>query len=131
MGMGQGKQPVCREEVDGPPTMIGRTATTLTMVTSAENAAQTHPKPAVEALKGAVAVLKVRKPADERAIDVRNNDREAIPARATRLLSHGVLEFLQALRARPPMPAFEVVPEEVKTAGVLRVHEMRFLGMQL
>ena len=111
--------------------MVGGTPTTDAVVTPAQNTAQTHPNPLVEAFKRAVAVLKVRKPADERAIDVRDDDREAVPAGAARLLPHRVFEFHQTLRPWPAMPAFEVVSEEVKATGALHIHEMRFLGVQL
>ena len=81
-------------------------------------------------MKRAVTVLEVAKPARERAVDVRDDDREAVPVGAAGLRAHRVFEFQQALRARPAAVALEVVAEKVKAAGLLHIHEMRFLGMQ-
>ena len=78
-----------------------------------------------------MAVFEVGKPAHQRAIQVDDDDREAVPVGASRLLTHRVFELLQALLPRQPIARLEVVAEEVKAAGLLHVHELGFLGMQL
>ena len=120
------------EEAVRPSLMVPHpTPTPRRPETLAQHGAHTPTNPRVEGLEGAVAVFEVRKPATERAVDVVDDDREAVPVRATRLLSHRSFEFRQALPTRTPIRPREVIAEKFKAARLLHIHEMGFLGMQL
>ena len=82
MGLAQGKEPLRREEGDRPALMIVPASPSASMGARAEDATEPHANPLVEVAERVVTVLEVRQPPDERAIDVRNNGREAVPVRA-------------------------------------------------
>src|SRR5438093_1393540 len=118
------------EEGVGPALLVSHTTVTREAQPVAQYAAQPGANPRVQPTKGAVAMFEVRKPPTECAVDVGDDDCEALPVRAARLLTDRVFEFHQALPPWPAVVTFEVIAEKIKPARVLQIHELRFRGMQ-
>ena len=111
MGCLQVKQPAFGKEgvrpalIVRPPTGFAPTAGTLT-----QNAAQTHPDPAVDIRKHATLghMLEIAEPTSQRPIDAGYDIVQAVTVRATSLPTNRGFQLLQALRPRESLPAFEV-----------------------
>ena len=80
--------------------------------------------------RGAVAVLEVSKPSLQRFVEPRDRGLQRDSARARGQLAHLVLEPVQRLAPRPAVAPLEVIPKEVKTSGLGRIHQAGFHGMQ-
>ena len=106
----------CLGRAERPILMVRPLPASWAAVTLAEDTAQTHPDPRVEDGKRAVAVFEILQPAPERAVDVVDDDREAVPVRAPRFLTHRVFELLATLLTHPPMVALEMIAKKIKAA---------------
>ena len=131
MGLRQRKQPMRRKEATRPLLMVASKSPTTFTQSVTKDAPQSHAHPCIDGDKRRpTAMFAVRKPAAENSIEVLDDDRQAVPVRPARLLTHRVFELPQALLPRQPIAPLEVIAEEVKAPGVLQVHEVCFLGMQ-
>src|SRR5258708_6367529 len=77
VGLRQRKQPMLRKEVHRPPSIVQPASVDPKAGTFAQQAPQTRPDPGIETFEGPVAVFEIRKPAHQRAIEVRHADRDA------------------------------------------------------
>jgi hypothetical protein len=86
------------------------------LLLSAEKGAQPSAGECVEPFEdGVMGVLEVAEPADERPVEVLDDAREAVAARAFRLGPDRVFELYQALLAHVALAGFEPVAEELET----------------
>ena len=91
----------------------------------AQNAAQPHSEPTVEVWERPfMTMFEVFKPAFQGSIDPADDLLQALPVGATGQLPQTVLEFLEALFARPSVASLEVIPQKVK-AALLRLRPPR------
>src|SRR5205809_510790 len=124
-GCGQAKEPLLRKEGIGPALMVTTATSTPATMTPAQDTAQAHAEPGIERGKAVTrAALEVRKPPAQRAIHVHDDDRECLPVVARGFGPQGVLELLDALRARPVMALRAGVAQAVK-APASGVHVLR------
>src|SRR5688572_12296212 len=102
MGMCKREQPLrCKESIR-PQLIVTFPSTTTAVSTFAQDAAQTHPEPLVQRRKRrVVAMFEIPKPASRDQIDARDDYLQASPVVALGKHAQLVLEFLQALAARP------------------------------
>src|ERR1700731_5323253 len=113
--------------------MVGLTASEAgTLVLLAQERAQPSADELVEHDKGAgMCVLKVAEPATQRPIEVSDDAREAVAARASRLHPDAVLEAGQALLADQTPTGFEPIAEEVEAfPGIPAIADMGLVRMQ-
>ncbi len=80
--------------------------------------------------RGAVVVLEVSKPALQRIVEPRDRSLQRLSARARSQLPHLILEPVERFAPRPAVAPLEVIPKEVKTSGLGRIHHAGFPGMQ-
>src|SRR5258706_482042 len=70
-------------------------------------------------------------PALQRRIEILDDAREAVAARALRLLPHPVLEPVETLLAHPPLAGFEPISEELEAlAGLAAIAHMRLVRVE-
>src|SRR5258708_39774864 len=113
--------------------MVGLTASEAgTLFLLAQERAQPSADELVEHDKGAgMRVLKVAEPATQRPIEVGDDAREAVAARASRLRPDAVLEAGQTLLADQTPTGFEPIAKEVEAfPGVPAVADMGLVRMQ-
>src|SRR5260370_39162054 len=110
--------------------MVGLTASEAgTLFLLAQERAQPSADELVEHDKGAgMCVLNVAEPATQRPIEVGDDAREAVAARASRLHSDAVLETGHALLADQTSTGFEPIAHEVEAfPAIPAITDMRLL----
>ena len=131
MGCDQREQPLRSKEVVEPTVMVRAAASAPASLTATQDAAQPHADPGIQDLeREAMTVLKVRKPASQRAVHARDDDRQALSLGPPSFTPNRVFELPQAFRARPLTPRLEVISQKVKAADLRGVHDPRLRGMQ-
>ena len=82
--------------------MIRTASTSASPLSFSENRPESHPNPLIQRLeRGPVAVLEIFEPAHQAAVDLSNDDLQALPVVTMRVLTNGVFEFPEALGSRP------------------------------
>src|SRR5215204_5290141 len=130
MGCVKGEQSLSGEEGIGPAFMIGVTAPgAWPLLLLAQEGTQPSSDEAVHLGEGRmVGMLEVAEPASQRRIEVADDARQAVAARAPRLVSHLVLEPVEALLAHPSPASLEPVAQELEAlAGQAAVADVRLV----
>ncbi len=113
-----------------PAVMIPPASAAFESASLAQDRTQPHTNPTVQRTKDPGAtVLKILKPASQRAVHVGDDGQKAMPVGTPRLDAARGSEFLETLLPRPAMLAAEMVAQEVKTL-LARVDDTGLLGMQ-
>src|SRR5260221_14177231 len=95
-------KPLLGEVCVCPCVMVNAPATPSFPLAAAKDAAQAHPRPLVQRAEGRLqAVLEITKPADQRAVDIKNDAPQRFAGRTSGFLADRVLELVQALLSRP------------------------------
>src|SRR5688572_33173288 len=109
-----------------PLLMITATAPSLLALVLAQDAAQAHAHPTIDARKDVpMAVLEVFEPAPQRGVDALDDLRHASSLRPASFLANRLPELVQALLARPFHAPFKVVAQKVEPAFRSRIHDPR------
>ena len=122
MGCGKEEQPMFGKEGIRPAQMIEPAAAPAAPMTLAKDTAQAHTYPAVQRAKGTrMAVLEVRKPANQDSIDGRDDLAKAMTVATPCLDADGIFELFEALGPRPAHSLFEMITQKIEPAGSGRI----------
>ena len=130
MGCGKEVQPVFGKVGIWPALMVSPSTPSLAAATLAEDAAQAHAGPSIQAHEsGTGAMLEIAEPTAEGLIDVRENRTQTRAVIPPRLGTDGVLELLETFGAGPMLTPFKMIPQKVKAART-RIHDAGFGRVQ-
>src|SRR5665213_4470530 len=111
--------------------MIETSCAAFSFVPFSQNGPQPSAHPCVFLLEHILdTVLEVFKPASQCLIHLPGDVLHSVGSYTPGLLPDGFSEFVQALLARPPMAAFEVIAQEIKAPSFAGVDNPRFGRVQ-
>src|SRR5580698_6157542 len=126
-GCEQGDQPECGEVGFGPALIVASARAACAFVPLAQNGSHSLPYPGVQGLEcSPMAVFEILKPAPQRPVDVGGDFAHRAASDPAGFLPDGCSQLVQALLARPPIAALEVVTQKVEASLLAGVHDARF-----